>query len=94
MGVNDSRAMEKPGLVWYNSNEPDARGLAAPGKHLLSKPRSSMSRTVQCVKLCREADGLGFNDYRVKAMGPKARDLITGETETLFVGTGSDKPEG
>jgi len=35
----DPQIMENPGLVWYNLNEPDARGLAAPVKKLLEKLR-------------------------------------------------------
>jgi len=56
MGVNDSRAMEKSKLVWYNSNELDARGMAAPGKHQFRNLGPSMSRAIQYVKLDREAE--------------------------------------
>ena len=84
-----------------------------------------MSRTVQCAKLGREAEGLDFppwpgelgkriyeniskeawqlwlqhqtmiiNEYRLNAMDPKARELITGEMEKFLFGEGADKPAG
>ena len=37
--LSDARVMENPGSVWYNLNQPDARGLAAPVKRLLEKLR-------------------------------------------------------
>ena len=37
--ISDTRIMENPGSVWYNLNQPDARGLAAPVKRLLEKLR-------------------------------------------------------
>ena len=84
-----------------------------------------MSRTVQCVKLGREAEGLDYppwpgdlgkrvyesiskeawalwvqhqtmiiNEYRLNALDPKARELITAEMEKFLFGEGSDKPGG
>ncbi len=84
-----------------------------------------MSRTVNCAKLGREADGLDYppwpgdlgkriyeniskeawqlwvqhqtmiiNEYRLNAMDPKAREMITAEMEKFLFGEGSDKPEG
>jgi len=84
-----------------------------------------MSRTVNCAKLGREAEGLDFppwpgelgkrvyesiskeawqlwiqhqtmiiNEYRLNALDPKARELITTEMEKFLFGKGSDKPGG
>jgi len=84
-----------------------------------------MSRTVNCAKLGREAEGLDFppwpgelgkrvyesiskeawqlwiqhqtiiiNEYRLNALDPKARELITTEMEKFLFGEGSDKPGG
>ncbi len=84
-----------------------------------------MSRTVNCAKLGREAEGLDFppwpgelgkrvyesiskeawqlwiqhqtmmiNEYRLNAMDPKARELISTEMEKFLFGEGSDKPGG
>ena len=35
-----------------------------------------------------------INEYRLNAMDPKARELITAEMEKFLFGEGSEKPEG
>jgi Fe-S cluster biosynthesis and repair protein YggX len=58
--------MEGGDTLWYNTDTPLVRGLAAPIERLLaqwSEGRLAMARMVNCVKLGREAEGLDRVPY-------------------------------
>jgi len=81
---SETQIMENPGSVWYNLCQPDARGLAAPVKRLLNKLRYTMSRTVNCTKLGREAEGLDFPPWPGD-LGKRVYESISKEAWQLWL---------
>lgn len=81
-GLSATKAMEARPTVWYNIYHPDARGLAAPVKHLLTLCLTNrgdrMTRMVHCIKLGREAEGLQFPPYPGE-MGKKIYENVSAE---------------